>query len=141
MLAFTRISGEPITDHSQVYSCDCIVVLDETLCDVVDVAGGLKEDGVLLLNTQLSGEAARKRYQFENVKNLVVLDATKIALDVLGSAIVNTVMLGAAAKAAGLVSLDSVERAVDEMMSPALREKNKRAIEMAYGMAEGGAQA
>ena len=130
VLAFTRISGEPITDHSQVYSCDCIVVLDETLCDVVDVAGGLKEDGVLLLNTQLSGEAARKRYQFENV-----------ALDVLGSAIVNTVMLGAAAKAAGLVSLDSVERAVDEMMSPALREKNKRAIEMAYGMAEGGAQA
>ena len=77
----------------------------------------------------------------EEAKNLVVLDATKIALDGLGSAIVNTVMLGAAAKAAGLVSLDSVERAVDEMMSPALREKNKRAIEMAYGMAEGWAQA
>ena len=96
---------------------------------------------MLLLNTQLSGEAARKRYQFENVKNLVVLDATKIALDVLGSAIVNTVMLGAAAKAAGLVSLDSVERAVDEMMSPALREKNKKAIEMAYDMVEGGTQA
>ena len=140
VLAFTRISAEPITDHSQIYSCDCIVVLDETLCDVVDVANGLKDDGVLLLNTQLSQEAARARYKFEGVKNLVVLDATKIALDVLGSAIVNTVMLGAAARAAGLVSLASVESAVDEMMGPALREKNKKAIEMAYSMVEGGAQ-
>lgn len=140
VLAFTRISEAPITDHSQIYSCDCIVVLDETLCDVVDVASGLKEDGVLLLNTQRTPEAARERYHFTGVRRLVTLDATKIALEVLGSAIVNTVMLGAAAKAAGLVSLASVEQAVDEMMAPSLRERNKQAIEQAYQMTEGGAQ-
>lgn len=138
VLAFTRISETPITDHSQIYSCDCIVVLDETLCDVVDVASGLKEEGVLLLNTQRSPEAARERYHFAGVKHLVTLDATKIALDVLGSAIVNTVMLGAAAKAADLASLTSVKQAVEEMMGPSLRERNKRAIEQAYQMVGGG---
>ena len=132
MLGFTRISDTPITDHSQVYTCDCVIVLDETLCEVTDVAMGLKSDGVLLLNTQRSEAECRALAMFQDVPRLVAIDATKIALECLGAPIVNTVMLGAAAAVSGLVALPSLEAAVDGMMAPALREKNKTAIRTAY---------
>ncbi len=133
---FTRISEVPITDHSQVYSCDCVIVLDETLCDVVDVTKGLKEEGILVVNTQRTTEDLRERRNFHAVKHLITLDATKVALDILGAPIVNTVMLGAAASAANLCTLDALEGAVDGMMAPRLREKNKKAIRTAYELAK-----
>lgn len=135
---FTRISTEPITDHSQVYTCDCVIVLDETLCDVVDVAHGLKEHGILVINSQKSVEEFKARPGFEAVKYLITLDATKIALDVLKAPIVNTVMLGAAVAACDLVSLEAVDGAVDGMMAANLREKNKKAIHCAYDLVKGG---
>ena len=138
---FTRISETPITDHSQVYSCDCVIVLDETLCDVVDVAHGLKDDGVLVINTQKSADEFLRRPGFEAVKNLVTLDATKIALEILGSPIVNTIMLGAAAGASNLAGIEAIEGAVDGMMAPNLREKNKKAIRSAYELVKGGGAA
>ena len=138
--AFTRISDEVITDHSQVYSCDCVVVLDETLCDVVDVASGLKENSVLIINSQKNPEAFKSRPGFEDAKKVITFDATQIALDVLGTPIVNTVMLGAAVAACNLVSLDAVMGAVDGMMSPNLREKNKKAIQAAYDLVKGGGE-
>lgn len=138
VLGFTRISEEPITDHSQVYSCDCVVVLDETLCEAVDVAKGLKETGVLILNSQKTLAECRQNPLFQDVANLVVIDATKIALEHLGTPIVNTVMLGAAAAAvADLVSLPALLAAVDGMMAASLREKNKKAIEIAYQQIKG----
>lgn len=129
---FTRISDETITDHSQVYSCDSVVVLDETLCNAVDVSFGLKEDGILVINSVKSADTIKKEYSFQNVERLLTIDATKIALDILGRPIVNTVMLGAIAAASSLVSLEALENAVDGMMAPALREKNKKAICYAY---------
>lgn len=139
VMGFTRISGTPITDHSQVYSCDCVIVLDETLCEVVDVAGGLKENGTMVINSQKSAAQWKARKGFERVESLFTLDGTQIALDTLGAPIVNTVMLGAAAAATEIVSLEAVEGAVDGMMAPPLREKNKQAIRKAYELVKGGA--
>ncbi|MBQ1406517.1 MAG: 2-oxoacid:acceptor oxidoreductase family protein [Eubacterium sp.] len=132
VLGFTRISDEPITDHSQVYECDCVIVLDATLMDAVNVLDGLKEDGCLVINTAEPEEVIRKRPGFDAVKNLVLLDGTSLALKELGTDIVNTVMLGAAIGATDLVTLDAINAAVDDTMSPALREKNKKVIKMAY---------
>ena len=49
--AFTRISDEPIEIHNNIENPDVVIVLDETLLDVVDVTEGLKPDGVLIINT------------------------------------------------------------------------------------------
>jgi pyruvate ferredoxin oxidoreductase gamma subunit len=54
VLGFTRIDDKPIDDHSQVYECDYVVVLDETLMKVVDVKRGLRDGGMLLINTELA---------------------------------------------------------------------------------------
>jgi pyruvate ferredoxin oxidoreductase gamma subunit len=138
VLGFTRIDEEPIADHSQVYTCDCVIVLDETLLDVVDVLDGLKEDGVLLINSELTADEMRKRPGFDKVRNLVTIDATSIALKELGANIVNTIMLGAAVGATGFVTIESVEAAIDGTMSRALREKNKKATRIAYETVKGG---
>lgn len=137
VLGFTRIDEDVITDHSQVYECDCVIVLDETLMDVVDVVNGLKADGVLVINSQKTAEEFKKDPRFANVNRIVTLDGTSIALDVLKASIVNTIMLGAAVGATEFVTIESLEKAIDDYMSPALREKNKKATRIAYETVKG----
>ena len=133
VLGFTRIDDKVILDHSHVYSCDYVVVLDETLIETVDVTKGLHENGTIFINTSKS-EAF---YNFGNNIKVYTIDATQIALDIMGSPITNTVMLGAIAALTDLVSLDAVYRAIEDFMPAKLQEKNKRVVEMAYKYSKG----
>jgi 2-oxoacid:acceptor oxidoreductase gamma subunit (pyruvate/2-ketoisovalerate family) len=134
VLGFTRISDDVITDHSQVYECDCVVVLDETLCDVVDTTAGLKDDSTYVINSTRSKEEYIKDPRFKRIQNLVVIDGTSIALELLDAPIVNTVLLGAMVGATGMINIDSVDKAIDDMMGKSLREKNKAAVKKAYDL-------
>ena len=44
--------------HSNIYDPEFVVVVDETLLEIVDVTAGLKEDGAILINTA----KVRKKY-------------------------------------------------------------------------------
>lgn len=138
VLAFTRINDEVITEHSQVYECDYIVVMDETLCDIVDTKKGLKDDGIYIINTQRSVEDLKKDIKFKEIKNLISIDATSIALDTLGKPIVNTVLLGALAGVMDTISIDSLQKAIDDILGKNIAEKNKKAVEIAYNKVRGG---
>jgi pyruvate ferredoxin oxidoreductase gamma subunit len=105
--AFTRISPDPIHKHCQIQSPDIVLVLDPTLLEAVNVAEGLKEDGILLVNTDDSPAKVRDLVGFRSGKVFTV-DATKIALETLGREITNTPMLGAFAKATGILSVDEM---------------------------------
>jgi pyruvate ferredoxin oxidoreductase gamma subunit len=128
LLGFTRIDNRPITDHSQVYTCDYVVVLDESLMETVDVTKGLKEGGVILINTKLSPD----RFPFGGNFRVVTVDASTIAREELGAPIANTAMLGALTAVNDLIDVDSILKAVDRGMPENLRLKNKRAIERTY---------
>jgi pyruvate ferredoxin oxidoreductase gamma subunit len=128
VLGFTRIDQRPITDHSQVYECEYVVVLDETLMETVDVTRGLKDGGIILINTKLSPG----RFSFRKNIRVVTVDASAIAMEELGSPFANTAMLGAFAALNDLIGLDSILKAVEKGMPAALREKNKKAIERTY---------
>jgi len=132
VMGFNRISDEVITDHSQVYECDCVVVLDETLLEATDVTAGMKEHAVLLVNTQSSAEEFKKEKNLKKAKHVYTIDATTIALDKLGRPIVNTVMLGAMLGATDLVSWDALEKAIKDMMTGRLSEINIDAAKIAY---------
>ena len=43
--AYNRISNNVIRVHSNIYTPDLVVVVDETLLDAVNVTAGLKENG------------------------------------------------------------------------------------------------
>lgn len=125
--AFIRISENPIRPKNRIYNPDILIVLDPTIMNAVDVFEGLRENGLLVLNTTQDPKQMKLP---ENVAAVAALDATKIALDVLGRAITNTVMLGAFCKATGLVSIDAVAEKVEELWGA----KNREALYKGYEM-------
>lgn len=132
VLAFTRIDKKPIRIKTQVYEPDVIVVLDEGLIDVVDVAAGLKPNGMAVINT------AKKPEEIDLGIDLKVatVDATSIALEILKRPVTNSAILGAVAKATGIISIDGVERGIMSIFGGRLGEKvgniNAKAARVAY---------
>ncbi len=127
--AFTRIDEEPILLKTQIYTPNFVVILDPYVLKTGDVTSGVQEDGIIIIN---SGKVPE---DFNLNRKTVTVDATSIALSLgLGSRanpIVNTPMLGAFAKATGLVSLKNIVDATIES-SPRMRDQNARAVEQAY---------
>ena len=121
--AYCRIDDRFINIRTHVYEPDYLLVLDESLLSVVDITKGLKKNGIIIINSEKKPDLKFKTY---------TINATKIALDVLGRPIVNTAMLGAFAKASKLISLKSIEEAIKERFSPDLAKKNIEAIKQAY---------
>jgi len=130
VVAFTRVSDDKIWERTAIYNPDVVVILDPSLIRVVNVAGGLKEGGTIIANTKLTPEELQK--QVGAKAKYAVVDATTIALKELGAPIFNTPMLGAFAKATGLVKLESLIHAAKEKFPGGAGERNARAIERAY---------
>ncbi len=130
--ASTRISREPIRTFSQIDEADITVVLDETLLGVVDVLGRQKKGGLVIINSTHPPEALPVGGEYD----LAVVDAAAIALKNHlvreGAPVVNTPMLGAFAKASGLVSLENIERALKAKLSREQVDRNFTAVLGAY---------
>ena len=122
--AYCRVAKDFITLRTQVYDPDYVIVLDDSLPHVVDITRGLTKSGMILINSE-------ERQKFGSFPTYT-LDASKIAMEVLGRPIVNTVMLGAFAKATKLISLKSLIEAIGERFEGAIRDKNIEAIKRAY---------
>ena len=129
--AFTRISDKPINLHCAIYTPDVAVVLDPTLLKTVPVAEGLPEDGILVVNTRESPADIRGRLNLTGCK-VWTIPATDIAVKILGGPITNTAMLGAVARAAGIVDLKSLEKAIRERFPARIADRNIEVIEVAY---------
>ncbi len=108
--AFTRISTQPIEIHCNIEHPDVVVVLDETLLTIVDVTEGLKDDGVIIVNTCKTPDALRSELGLQGRDGIKVcsVDASGIALETLKRDIPNTPMVGALAKVTGLFELDPI---------------------------------
>ena len=129
--AFTRIDDKPIRIKTQIYEPDIVVVLDPSLLETVDVTAGLKDGGTVIVNTEKSKEEVLEKLKKKPAK-LALVDATTIALDILGLPITNTAILGAVAKATGVVELKYVQEAIKETFSGTLGEKNAKVAEEAF---------
>jgi pyruvate ferredoxin oxidoreductase gamma subunit/2-oxoisovalerate ferredoxin oxidoreductase gamma subunit len=127
--SFCRIDHERIRLHQQVYSPDIVVVLDAGLSQSVDICSGLKPDGKIVINTKELSAQCRAKIP---VKSIFVVDASSAASEAIGSPIVSAAILGALARATGIVGLDSVKRAIDESFPQAIADKNKLAAQLAY---------
>jgi len=132
--AYIRVDEKKIHLRTNVYKPDHVVVLDPTLIEVVDVSRGLQPGGVLLLNTDRDPGSFPRFAEF----SVATVDAGRIALrHGLGSRthpIVNTGILGAFARATGIVSLDAVCEAIREEV-PSHHEANVAAAQEAYDAA------
>ncbi|WP_456433422.1 2-oxoacid:acceptor oxidoreductase family protein [Thermosulfuriphilus sp.] len=126
--AFVRVSDEKILTREKVYTPDIILVLDPSLPAIVKVTAGLKDDGWAIVNSHKSPDEIREMLGFSG--RIAYVDATKIAMEVLGLPITNTTMLGALIKATGLVDLGYLEEALEHRFGR-LAPKNKEALHRA----------
>ena len=104
--SYTRVSDKPIRLRSGIIEPDVSVVLDPALIEVGGALSGLKENGILVVNTRKSLSDIKK--QFSITHRTAVVDATKIAREILGLPITNTTMIGALVKATGIVKMESL---------------------------------
>jgi 2-oxoacid:acceptor oxidoreductase gamma subunit (pyruvate/2-ketoisovalerate family) len=131
--AFCRVDETPIHLRNQIYTPDHLVILDASLLKAGTVTQGLKKNGTVVIN----GKKPPTDYleMLGGGFQLFVVDAAAIAVSYrLGSPsdpIVNTAILGAFARAAGLVGIDSVEKAI-EISVPAKKKENREAAREAY---------
>jgi len=131
VVVFARVSDRPIRLHSRVEHPNIVVVFDHRLANFIDVTKGFKGD-LFLINAPSLSELPKDLKAFR----LASVDATEIAvklkLVVAGWPVVNTAMLGALAKASGLVSLNSVVSAIKERWPGRIGELNAEAARRAY---------
>jgi 2-oxoacid:acceptor oxidoreductase gamma subunit (pyruvate/2-ketoisovalerate family) len=131
VFAFIRIDDSPIYDKSRIYEPDHVVVVDPTLVDAIDVTEGLKEGGLVIINTDKKPEELK----FPDKYKIVTFNATGIAvkhkLGTLTAPIVNTSIVGAVVKILKLARIESLLEAVREGV-PIKPEENAAAAEEAY---------
>ncbi len=130
LLAFDRISErEPIRVRAEITEPDVVVVLDAGLLRIVNVTSGLKKKGVLVINT--SRPLSDIESQFGGGWQLAIIDATKVAQELLGVNIVNTTMLGALVRTTGVIKLESLLDPLRERFGR-LGERNINAMKKAF---------
>jgi len=111
VMAFCRVDEERIRIRAQVKEPDAAVVLDPQLMEVADPTAGLKDGGILVINSTEDADSLRKKYNIDC--RMAVVDAYKIAWEVLKRPITNTSMMGALVKATGVVEVNSLEEPIN----------------------------
>jgi len=131
------MAHETIRVLSQVTAPDVVVVLDDSLLAVASAASGMRPGGVMLVNTTQSADALGLEGEFRVVASDVTGAAEAAGVIVAGQPIVSAAIVGAVAKATGLVTLESVESAIREVFAGAAAEKNIEAARTAYECTSG----
>ncbi|KXS56396.1 MAG: pyruvate synthase [Candidatus Adiutrix intracellularis] len=128
--SFLRISDIPIRIREKVYTPNVVVVLDPSIMGVTKVDAGLKDNGLLIINSAKPVEELRRQYGFK--QKIATIDALHIALEELKVPITNTVMIGSLSKALGVATPDEVRCHLEERFGPSLASRNQKAFERAY---------
>lgn len=139
--AYNRISEDVIRVHSNIYTPDYVVVVDETLLDSVDVTAGLKPEGAIIINTPKKREdVLDKLHGYQG--RVYTVDARRISVDTLGKNFPNSPMLAAAVAVSKVMERDTF---IQEMHAsyqhkfakkPEVIEGNIKALEMAFDEVE-----
>jgi len=127
--AFLRVGDEPVRVRSEITKPDVVVVLNPDLFDSVDVTSGLKENGILVINTRKSLDEMKAAHG--NGYRIATVNAMKIARESIGLPITNTTMIGALLKVVPLVELDDMIGPLEHRFGK-VAEKNITAMKRAY---------
>jgi pyruvate ferredoxin oxidoreductase gamma subunit len=134
VVSFCRIADRAIRTREPVTEPDALVVQDPTLLHQVDVFGGLRPDGFVVLNSTrpldelgLAELAARLP-----AGHVVTVPATELALAHVGRPVPNAALLGALAGVTAVASLRAVQQAIAERFAAPVAQGNTAAAAEAY---------
>jgi pyruvate ferredoxin oxidoreductase gamma subunit len=129
IMAFCRLSDQPIRLRSRVAEPDYVIVQDATIMGELDVTEGLKDGGLILLNTDKSVEdlgLSGKPFGAHTISG------DNLARRILGRPIINTALLGAFAAITNEITLQSALNAVRSKFPGRLGEKNAQVVHESY---------
>ena len=129
VVAFARVDDHPIRLRSKVYNPDVVIVLDPSLLEIANPTEGIREDGILIINSSQPLDELRKRLSYKG--RIAVVDASRIAHEVIGLPITNTTMVGALLKGADLLSVESLEGPFNRRFGK-IAARNIQAMERAF---------
>ncbi len=132
--SFVRIADHKVRARNQIDKPDYLIIQDSTLIGAIDVLSGLKEDGMVIVDSEKKPE----ELGLKTKAKVLTIPATEIAIKTLGKAIQNTTLMGAFAGATGLISIDAMKRSVRKRFPGELGEKNAEVVQTAYDMMRGG---
>lgn len=134
VVSFCRIDDAPIRNREPVAKPDGLIVQDPTLLHQVDVFGGLKADGRVLVNSAKDPEGLGLADLGDRVRpdRMLTVPATEIAREHLGRPLPNAVLLGAFAAFTGVISLESVLRAIKRRFDGPIGDRNAAGASAAY---------
>ncbi len=132
MNAFLRYDDKQIRLRCQVYEPDFVLIVDKTLTYGYDCFAGLKPEGVVIIDDDKENLSQYSLPQAS--QKIFAVPASRIAQEVIGRPLGNTVILGAFAAATGEVDLDNLLSAVEERFSSKgeIAEKNKAAVKKGF---------
>lgn len=137
VVAYCRISDEPIRVREPILVPDALIIQDVTLLHQVDLLSGLPSNGYVVVNTNKSfeelglGEFAAAH----DPERLVTVPATEMALRHVGRPVPNAALLGGLVALVDLVTMDDVAAALAERFSPPVAQANEAAAREACGHA------
>ena len=123
-----RFGTRPVREKTKIYAPDCLVLFDQSQLGSPLVYQGLKQKGTLVANTSNPLEET----PHENLTTVGTLNATPIALEVLGVPAVSTCMLGAFAATTQWVRLDSILSVLPLYFKADLLDKNITCAERGF---------
>ena len=135
--AYNRISEDKIRIHSNIYTPDYVVVVDETLLDSVDVPAGLKKDGAIIINTPKSRDEIKDTLNGYEGK-VYTVDARHISVKTLGKNFPNSPMLAAVVAVSNVMPRDTFIREMRASYQhkfakkPEVIDGNMEALEMTF---------
>lgn len=133
IMAFCRLSDQPIRIRCKVSAPDYVIVQDPTIIDEVNVFEGLKEDGKVLINTEKDiSELALDKY----ANQIFISSSEELSRKILGRPIMNTALLGTFAGLTRELSLAAILKAVKNKFPGELGEKNAWLVEECYKQIE-----
>lgn len=134
--AYTRIDNEPPIDRGPVYEPDVVIVLDSSLIGQVDFSSGLSQSGTLILNSPLDPDPDGLGIELLGDQRLATLNASSIGMELLNRNLPNTPILGAFAQVVPVMELESIDKALIELMSetfpPPIIEANLKALKAGF---------
>lgn len=134
--AYDRISDEPILVHCDIHNPDFVAVVDETLLAAVNVTGGLKPEGGILINTSKSKEEILPLLNGYTGK-VYTIDARKVCMETLGKYFPNTPMLAGMVKISGVMPEEVFMAEMEDSLrhkfakKPEVLEGNMKALRLA----------
>jgi pyruvate ferredoxin oxidoreductase gamma subunit len=142
--SFVRVSDEEILSREHVYRPDILIIQDDSLIGRANIFAGIKKETIIVVNSKESMDKLFLKIEKEKVlpknfkkNNLILVDASSIALEIFKKNIVNTSILGALAKVPNLISLKSIILAIEEKFADKDKdviEKNILAIKKTYNL-------